>query len=267
MKQYLSFFRMRFITGLQYRTAAIAGVSTQFIWGAMEILLFQAFYQADANAFPMSFRALTSYVWLQQAFLALYMFWFWDNDIFDSITNGNISYELCRPVDLYTMWFTKNLASRLSKAVLRCFPVLILASILPAPYGITLPPDPVTALLFLFSMALGLGVVVSLSMVIYALSFYTISSQGIRMITTSLAEFLSGAVIPLPFLPDQISCIVELLPFASIQNAPLRIYSGDIAGSSLGRAIALQVFWLILLTASGKLLMHRALKQVVVQGG
>ena len=70
MKQYLSFFRMRFITGLQYRTAAIAGVSTQFIWGAMEILLFQAFYQADANAFPMSFQALTSYVWLQQAFFS-----------------------------------------------------------------------------------------------------------------------------------------------------------------------------------------------------
>lgn len=267
MKQYLSFFRMRFITGLQYRTAAIAGVSTQFIWGAMEILLFQAFYQADANAFPMSFQALTSYVWLQQAFLALYMFWFWDNDIFDSITNGNISYELCRPVDLYTMWFTKNLASRLSKAVLRCFPVLILASILPEPYGITLPPDPETALLFLLSMALGLGVVVSLSMVIYTIAFYTISSQGIRMITTSLAEFLSGAVIPLPFLPDKISYIVELLPFASIQNAPLRIYSGDIAGSALCRAIALQVFWLILLTTAGKLLMHKALKQVVVQGG
>ena len=43
MKKYLSFFRLRFITGLQYRTAALAGIATQFFWGAMEILTFRAF--------------------------------------------------------------------------------------------------------------------------------------------------------------------------------------------------------------------------------
>ena len=42
MKKYLSFFRLRFITGLQYRTAALAGIATQFFWGAMEILTFRA---------------------------------------------------------------------------------------------------------------------------------------------------------------------------------------------------------------------------------
>lgn len=30
MKKYLSFFRMRFLMGLQYRAAAAAGVVTQF---------------------------------------------------------------------------------------------------------------------------------------------------------------------------------------------------------------------------------------------
>ena len=36
MKKYLSFFRMRFLMGLQYRAAAAAGVVTQFTWGFME---------------------------------------------------------------------------------------------------------------------------------------------------------------------------------------------------------------------------------------
>ena len=71
MKKYLSFFRMRFLMGLQYRAAAAAGVITQFTWGFMELLVFRAFYQADASAFPMSFEAVVSYIWLQQAFLAL----------------------------------------------------------------------------------------------------------------------------------------------------------------------------------------------------
>lgn len=52
MKKYLSFFRMRFLMGLQYRAAAAAGVVTQFTWGFMELLVFRAFYQADASAFP-----------------------------------------------------------------------------------------------------------------------------------------------------------------------------------------------------------------------
>ena len=56
MKKYLSFFRMRFLMGLQYRAAAAAGVVTQFTWGFMELLVFRAFYQADASAFPMSFE-------------------------------------------------------------------------------------------------------------------------------------------------------------------------------------------------------------------
>ena len=56
--------------GLQYRAAAAAGVLTQFTWGFMELLVFRAFYKADASAFPMSFEAVTSYIWLQQAFLA-----------------------------------------------------------------------------------------------------------------------------------------------------------------------------------------------------
>ena len=40
MKKYLSFFRMRFLMGLQYRAAAAAGVITQFTWGFMELLVF-----------------------------------------------------------------------------------------------------------------------------------------------------------------------------------------------------------------------------------
>lgn len=99
MKKYLSFFRIRFINGLQYRIAAYAGIATQFAWGFMQILIFKAFYKENAHSFPMEFSQLTSYIWMQQAFLALFMSWYFDNDIFMIITNGNIAYELSRPMD------------------------------------------------------------------------------------------------------------------------------------------------------------------------
>lgn len=267
MKPYFSLFRMRFINTLQYRTAAVAGMATQFTWGSMEVLLFRTFYKSGSSQFPMAFEDLSSYIWLQQAFLALYLVWFWENELFQSITTGDVAYELCRPVRLYHMWFARGLAVRLAKAVLRCMPVLIFASLLPAPYGLTLPPDLKTAGLALLSMCLGLFVTVAFGMLVYMSVFYMISSQGIKLIMTTVSEFLSGAVIPLPFLPQRLRIFAELLPFASMQNAPFRIYSGDISGSYIYRTLLLQVFWLLALTLIGMQMEKNALKRIVIQGG
>lgn len=267
MKKYISFFRIRFLHGLQYRAAAAAGIVTQFFWGMMEILVFKAFYESGSQAFPMATADLSSYIWLQQAFLALFMIWFWEADIFEMIEKGTIAYELCRPVSLYDMWFTRCLASRFSKAVLRCIPILFVAWFLPARYRLNPPADAATFLWFLLSMLLAALVVVALSMLIYLSAFFTLSAAGIRMVIQNLVDFLSGAVIPLPFLPETILPVVEFLPFASMANAPLRIYSGDIAGAKLYETVLLQVFWLLVLLAAGKWMESLARKKVVVQGG
>lgn len=268
MKKYLSFFNIRFSNGLQYRAAAYAGIATQFAWGIMEILLFSAFYKTGGSAaFPMEFSQLSSYIWLQQAFLALFMTWFLENDIFDAIANGNVAYELCRPLDLYNMWFVKSMANRLSKAVLRCMPILVFAVFLPKPYNISLPPTFLCAVLFLLSALLGFLVVVAFCMLIYICTFFTISPLGVRIVTISLVDFFSGSVVPLPFLPDKLRIVMDLLPFASMQNMPLRIYSGNVAGREALYGILLQLFWTATLIVIGKTIMAKALKRVVIQGG
>ena len=267
MNKYLAFFRLRFSMGLQYRVAAFAGIITQFFWGTMEILMFRAFYRSDPSAFPMSFQATVSYVWLQQAFLALFMAWMMENEIFDAIVNGNIAYELCRPINVYRMWFARSLANRFSKALLRCLPILVVALLLPAPYGLMLPVSLGTFVLSVLTLLLGTGVTVSFCMLIYMGSFFTISPTGIRMAAISGVEFLSGGVIPLPFFPDGIRHFLEILPFASMQNVPLRIYSGDLTGSAIWHAVFLQIFWLIALTLLGEFLNMLAMKQVTIQGG
>lgn len=267
MKKYLSFFRLRFCMGLQYRAAALAGIITQFAWGFLEIMVYRAFYEADAEAFPMTLSATVSYIWLQQAFLAFFAAWMLENEIFDSIMNGNIAYELCRPVKIYNMWFSRSIANRISRAVLRCFPVLIVAAFLPKPYGLDAPKSAGHFLVFLAALILGLAVTVAFCMLVYALTFFTISPQGLRMLFTLAVEFFAGGVIPLPFFPDRIKEIMELLPFASMQNVPLRIYSGSLTNAQMMKAIILQIFWLFVLVAAGRLLCKTAEKRVCVQGG
>ena len=60
---------------------------------------------------------------------------------------------------------------------------------------------------------------------------------------------------------------IELLPFAAMQNVPLRVYSGDLNGAALEKAILLQVFWLLVMVLAGRLLEQLAMKRIVVQGG
>ncbi len=267
MKKYHSFFRLYIVNSLQYRAAAFAGIVTQFSWGFLQILMYTAFYKSNPSAFPMGLSQLSSYFWLQQAFMALFMTWFLDKDILDSISSGGVAYELCRPLDLYNMWYVKSMANRFSKAILRCLPILFAAFLLPEPYALTFPPDALLALSFGISFIAGFLIVVAFSMLIYVITFFTLSPIGIRIVALSLMEFLSGGIIPLPFLPDKIRLIVELLPFASMQNMPYRIYSGNITGMQAVYGIQLQLFWLLTLVMLGKFLMNKALKQTVIQGG
>ncbi len=267
MKKYISFFRLQFIYGLQYRAAALGGIATQFLWGGLTVLLYKAFYEADSGAFPMGIQEVITYTWLQQAFLALFMVWFFENDIFEAISSGNIAYEITRPINLYNMWFTKNVASRLSKAVLRCMPILILAAFLPGPYGITLPPSIEAFLWFLLTMTLGTLVVVAFCMLVYIVTFYTISSLGVKIVASSVVEFLAGAVLPLPFFPESIQKVMRILPFAAMQNVPLRAFTGNLWGEELYMAAGLQLFWCMALIGLGKYMLRDALKKVVVQGG
>lgn len=267
MKKYQSLFRIKFLNGLQYRAAALAGCSTQFFWGIMSILMYMAFYKANPDNFPMEFPALTSYIWIQQAFLMLFNTWLFDNDIFDSISSGNVAYELCRPLDLYSMWLVRNIAERFSKTILRSLPILALAIFLPKPYGITFPPSFSLFLMFIISMFFTTLLVSVFTMLVYITSFFTISSMGIRILSISIVEFFSGFVIPIPFFPYKLQTILSFLPFTYMQNIPLRIYSGDIKGINAINGMIMQIVWIFILVFIGKLIMKKALKRVVIQGG
>lgn len=233
----------------------------------MRILMFRAFYEADPSAFPMSFQGLASYIWLQQAFLMLFSSWSAPTDIFESISSGQVAYEMCRPMNLYTMWWTKNCAVRLSKAALRFVPVVAVSFLLPAPYGLVFPNEPGTLFLFLLSLVLGLGVMVCMDMLMYGTTFYTVSPQGVRILFSSLSDFLIGSILPLSFFPSWLRNILDLLPYSGIQNAPLEIYCGSLEGPAAWNTVWTQLFWLGVLTVIGRLMFRKGIRQVVVQGG
>ena len=267
MKKYLSFFRMRLTAGLQYRAAALAGMSTQFVWGAMEILLYRAFWLEHPERFPMGMEALSAYIWLQQAFLTLFALWNWDFEVLESVKTGSVAYELLRPAGLYSMWMARALAGRLARAALRMVPVLLVSSLIPAPWGLRLQGSPAVFGLFLLSMVLMVLVVCAYSLLIYALTFYVTDPNGLMVLSVAAADLLGGAIVPLPFLPDGLRQAAALSPFGSMQNVPLRIFNGDIPLPEIPAVMGLQIFWILALVTAGYFLTRNGLRRAVILGG
>jgi len=267
MKKYYSFFKIRFSTGMQYRTATATALTTQLIWGLMECLVYKAVAEASGGRLPMNYASIVTYIWLKQAMIVLFHTWAADSDLFAMITNGDIAYELCRPLSIYSMWFARTVGARTAETMLVCIPVLTGAFLMPKPYRMTLPANPASFGLFLVTLVLALGITVTFCMLVYMLCFFTISPQGWRMVLTGAVDFLSGNIIPLPFFPKKYLFFVELTPFAYMQDVPFRIYSGNLAGMEAYPYILKQVFWLAALLLLGTAVWKRAEKRVIIQGG
>ena len=157
MSAYLAVVSARYRLLLQYRTAAFAGFVTQFFWGAIRIMILGAFFATTMDEQPMSFAQVVSYVWLGQAFLGI-LPWNVDDELARMIREGGVSYELIRPLDLYTFWFARTVALRTATTTLRSVPMVLVALIvLPivglSEYALAPPPDPVSFTLFVVSLA------------------------------------------------------------------------------------------------------------------
>ena len=259
MRQYASLFRVRFLAGLQYRGAAIAGVFTQFAWGFLSILLFSVF-----NTSNMEPEHLATFFWLRQAFIALTAVWAMDSSIFTIIEDGGVAYESVRPTDLYTLWFIRNLAYRTARFALRFLPILLIAFNLPRPFQMIMPVSLPIFLFFQISMIIMLLLQVSINMLIYIGSIQLKSSLGIRVFTMALFDLLDGSTIPYPFFPEWVQNVLGYTFFFSLQTSPFFIYLGLIDPLS---TISMQIVWLIIMVVIGKLWMKKTLHAIEVFGG
>lgn len=267
MMCYLKYFKTELINGLQYRTAAFAGIMTQVVWGFMNIMIYVSFYSHTNSVDSISLPELITYVWLNQAFLILIYMKSLDPEIINKIKNGTVAYELCRPYNLYTWWYIKLISKKYAAVLLRFFPIIVLGLLLPKPFNMELASSFTNFILFIITLILGSILLVSIIMIIQIIGFFTNEDKGIANIIIIIANFLSGATIPVPLLPNIVQMITEYLPFRLISDLPFRIYSGNIGIGYALKSVLLQIIWILILISIGRIIMNKVLKKVSIQGG
>lgn len=267
MKKYFAYFKIKFLNNLQYRGPVLFGCINRIIWALLKIRLFYAFYSGNPNNNLMSFSELTSYIWLEQIFLSLFAIWYVEDDIINSITDGNVLYDFVKPIDIYWVWMSKSLASRFSTTILGCIPVLIFAILLPEPYNLSMSISSMNLLFFLISAMLSTCMLITFNMWIYIITCRTLSYVGVKNFIMPIITFLTGGIVPLQFFPNKIVDVLNFTPFAYVQNATLRIYNGNIRGMDIICVLLLQIFWIFLLILLEKIVINKILNKIIIQGG
>ena len=265
MSSYFGIFKMNFKGELQYRTKAISGVVTQVFWGLMYIYLYTAFMGGKVIE-GFSISQMITYVWLGQAFLVI-RFLDLPKNCAKEIENGNICYKFTRPINLYNQWFAEHLGYKVSATILRSIPLLLFASIMPKSIRIMLPPSFVAFILFFVALIIGTLLTSAISMIIVYLTFKTLSSKGTVSICNTVCGILGGLYIPLVFMPQGVQNVLNYLPFRFVLDLPARIYIGNIPTSQALMFIGIALAWLVVIIAIGKLLITKAGKTAIIQGG
>ncbi len=267
MSAYITYFKLKFISSLQYRSAAWAGIATQFFFGFVYIMVYIAFYSSGGKNLPMELPQLVTYLWLNQALLALVNQFSRDQELFKLIKEGGISYELTRPKNLYFMWYFKVIGQRLANVLLRFIPLVIVTSLLPAPFHFGGPASLLSFISFLISLTLGTFLVTALTVFYPILTLITMNEKGIVNIMITIADILSGIVVPIPFFPKFLQIISSYLPFQYISDLPFRLYVGNISPQNGVFGMCIQLIWIIIFILIGNILLQKSIKRVVVQGG
>jgi ABC-2 type transport system permease protein len=225
MSAYLAILSARFRVLLQYRAAAVSGFSCQLFWGLIRVSIFTAFYHSTSNAQPMTFSQVVVYTWLGQAMLAMFP-WNVDPDIRAMINSGSVAYELLRPVDLYSLWFTRALAMRTAPTILRAVPLLAIAGLF---FGLTPPPSLESGLAWIGATTGALLLSCAITTLLTISLLWTVSGNGIERVAPGIVLILSGMIVPIPFFPKVIQRVIQILPFNGLVDIPFRLYTGHLS--------------------------------------
>ncbi|WP_409474953.1 ABC transporter permease [Streptomyces sp. HC307] len=246
-----------------YRTATVAGVFTNTVFGLILVYTYLALWEERPQLGGYDQAQAVTYVWLGQALLSTLAIGGggFEDELIERIRTGDVAIDLYRPADLQLWW----LAGDLGRALFQ----LLGRGVVPFAFGalvfdVALPSDPVTWAGFLLAVLLGMVVSFGIRYLVALSAFWLMDGTGVVQMAWLLGFFCSGMLLPLNVFPGLLGEIVRVLPWSSLLQAPADVLLGR--ADPLG-TFAFQGVWAVALLAAGRLVQSAATRRVVVQGG
>jgi ABC-2 type transport system permease protein len=119
----------------------------------------------------------------------------------------------------------------------------------------------------LISGALAVVVSFGLRFMVNLSAFWIIDVRGVHALGAAVWTGLSGFVIPIAFFPEAARKVLYALPFVAMVEMPINVFLERAQGAELAATLAVQATWAVVLLACGRLMLARATRKLVLQGG
>lgn len=247
-----------------YRLAVLAGVFTNSVFGFIRVgILFSAIATAGGSLAGYSAGGASTYVWLGQALLAPLALMGW-SEIADRVRTGDIAVDLARPLDLQLSWWARDLGRAAFLLPTRGLPPLLVGALT---VGVALPASWTAYPLGLLSVFVALTLSFALRFLLNLAAFWVLDFRGIAGLYFVVVGPLCGLYVPIHLFPGWLAALANATPFPSMFQAPIDVLSGRVLGVDAVAVLAVQLGWLLAAGLLGRLVLARATRRLVVQGG
>lgn len=231
-----------------------------FVWKAV-------FLSSDSPTF-MGFTMEDMTVYLFITFLTGYLTY--SDGAFavgEEIVDGSIAMRMIKPCSFEMCFLFQELGSRIISVSMIFVPIVAGVEIYRFIISGTVRFDIGYFLLYIVSLLAAYMISFYFNVCYGFMAFFFKNLWGTTVIKEGVVGFLSGAIIPLAFLPKGLAAVLNFLPFASLSYTPVMIYMGMYTYSETAWRIGLQLFWLAVMFGVSKLVWNAAVKRLAVQGG
>lgn len=180
------------------------------------------------------------------------------------INNGSIGSELLKPISFKGILLASDLGNIAFNLLFQFVPAVLLTVLT---IGLLTPVSALALAAFLVSVVLGFLVLWTLNFIFQAFSFWIINTWSLRTIKNVFVDVLSGAMIPLWFMPEWMQGFMRFTPFSSIYFEPVKIYLGQLVGTEILLSFLRQCGWIVVLAVLGEVIWRQGIRKLVVQGG
>ncbi len=179
------------------------------------------------------------------------------------ILDGSVSLDLVKPVRYQEARFAEVLGG----VWIELLVVLVIGGGLAVVGGgLTNPGGPNIAL-FVASMVLLIPLKFLITYATALACFWTQNFIGVQWARLAIVNLLSGALVPLVYLPHWLGTAAAWSPFAGMASTPGVILVGRVDAGQALVLVAVQAAWVVLLWLGAKLLWRSAVRQLTVNGG
>jgi ABC-2 type transport system permease protein len=208
-------------------------------------------------------RQGASYAWLCQGLIATVALFGW-GELAERIRTGDIAVDLARPVDLQVSWLATDLGRAAFMLVPRGAPPLIVGVLF---FDVGVSDHAGSLLLAPLSVALAVSVSFCCRFLVNLVAFWLLDLRGVLTLYMVASNVLAGLIVPVHWFPGWMRALAEATPFPSMLQAPVDVISGRVEGVDAFQTVAVQAIWLVITLVLGRVVLQRALRRLVVQGG